>query len=652
MNPRPIPDKNNQWWPLPPDYGQLTVAGQKEARLAVLYYQDNPMALVTAWELFRNLYLKTRGEAFYRGGFTPSPDFHYQGVWDIGEHARNALAAPRGFGKSVVFGLELPLFLLLTRSFFDIILCLSTDKLVEARFDKIIEELTDNDAIREDFGIMKPKRGDAIWNHHHLHCNNGSVLEGFSITGRKRGARPKLFILDDPEYDPDAKDSVATSRLLHEKFEMYLFRQIIPMLEQGSSIFWIGTMINRRSFLYNACSGEDSRFDIWNRRILQAVVSDSQHPAKTKLLWKQKWDEKFLAARKKEIGPSAFSAEYLNNPISGQEKVLAIDPILNEYTMPNVPLLSTHSQESDSVGTQRTSKSISGLEILGGNYPVRYHQRAARSMDSLLEIDPEKDISFQDKPSGEFFSSMYRIATVDLAHGLSSRHDFSCICIMGFDKSNCLWILDMWMGRVREAQLIAQIYKMGFAWRVKVVGIESVSIQMSLVESASEYFGTRELTDGWAPRVMPIRYPANVSKADRIGALEVRFLNGRIKYPAHLKDTWPFNALYEQTLKFTPDLALLRFDDAIDAVSMSQYVIHARGTRGPAVGDTELTMAERIAQNSPIIPGLPVLSGIGSNDLTPEMLEALIDKSIKKRYNAGKSDRRSQFTIRRPYVRR
>ena len=619
MNPRPIPEVGNPWWPLPPDYDQLTDAGQRQARLAVLTDQDSPRALVTAWELFRNLYLKTRGEAFYRGGFSESPDFHYQGMWDVGLHARNAMAAPRGFGKSVIFGLELPMFLLLTRHFYDIILCLSTDKLVEARFDKIIAELTTNPAILADFGEMKPKRG----------------------------ARPKLFILDDPEYDPDAKDSAATTRLLHEKFEMYLFRQIIPMLEQGSSIFWIGTMINRRAFLFNACSGEDSRFDGWNRRVLEAIVPDPKHPAQTKLLWAEKWNEKFLAARKKEIGTSAFSAEYLNNPISDQEKILAIDPILNEYSIPNL-LVPTGDKgvpgNLNSVGT------VFGPELLGNDYTVKYHQKAARSMDSLLEIDEEKDITIHEKSSRELFGSMYRIATVDVAHGLSSRHDYSCISILGFDRSNCMWILDMWMGRVREAHLISQIYKMGYAWRVKVVGIEAISVQMSLVESAAEYFGNQELTNGWGPKVMPIRYPANLSKADRIGGLEVRFLNGRIKYPAHLAERWPFDALYDQTRKFTPDLALLRFDDAIDTVAMGQYVIHARGAKGPIIDPGQMTLAERIQTNTPIVPGIPILSGVNMSQITEEVLEALIDKSIKNRYNTDKNQR--SFTIRRPHVRR
>jgi hypothetical protein len=648
MNPRPTPDIRNPWWPLPPDYDQLTRLGQKQARLAVLLDQDSPESLVIAWELFRNLYLKPRGEAFYRGGFSPSPDFHYQGIYDIGEHARNALAAPRGFGKSVVFGLELPLFLLLTRTFFDIILCLSTDKLVEARFDKIIEELTGNPAIINDFGHQKPKRGDAIWNHHHLHCNNGSVLEGFSITGRKRGARPKLFILDDPEYDPDARDGAATSRLLHEKFEMYLFRQILPMLEKGSGIFWIGTMINRRSFLFNACNGDDERFGVWNRRVLQAVSTDPEHPSRNKLLWAEKWDEKFLAARKREVGISAFPAEYLNNPISGQEHILTIDPILNEYTISGLPAPSPGAPDkSYSVGTPCV---VSGSELLSGDYTVSYHQKAARSMDSLLEIDLAKDIKVQHKTTKELFGSMYRIATVDLARGLTTRHDFSCIAVMGFDRSNCLWVLDMWMGRVREAQLLAQIYKMGYAWRVKVVGIESVSMQMSVVDSATEYFGNKELTSGWAPKVMPVKYPANVSKSDRIEALEVRFLNGRIKYPAHLKEKWPMDMLYEQTEKFTSDLALLQFDDAIDTVAMSQYVVHSKGARGPAADAGELTLAERITRNIPVVPGIPLLSGVRMQDIDTEVLEALIDKSMKKKYNAGKHSR--DYKIRRPYVKR
>ena len=86
---------------------------------------------------------------------------------------------------------------------------------------------------------------------------------------------------------------------------MIMFRQIIPMLESGSSIFWIGTLINRRSFLYHATSSDDPRFDFWNRKVLKAIEYDKDDSKKVYVLWPEKWSKEILEARRDEIGPSA-----------------------------------------------------------------------------------------------------------------------------------------------------------------------------------------------------------------------------------------------------------------------------------------------------------------------------------------------------------
>ena len=156
-------DKNkrraNAFHPLPEDYPQLSHDGQRQARVAVIRRQDTPEHLVEAWVLFRNLYLRPRKEAFYSGGFKSSPDFHYDMIRDLGQYARNAQAAPRGFGKSIVVGMEVPLLLSIARPYYSIAIAMSTDKLIEGRFDKLSIELTENPWIREDFGVLRPKRG-------------------------------------------------------------------------------------------------------------------------------------------------------------------------------------------------------------------------------------------------------------------------------------------------------------------------------------------------------------------------------------------------------------------------------------------------------------------------------------------------------------
>ena len=587
-------------WPLPRDYEELSAEGQKQARLAVLHNQVTPFDIVVAWDFFRRCYLAGAGKLFYKNGFEESPPFHFDMVSDLAEHARNATAAPRGSAKSTVIGIEIPLLLALTRPHYELTLGLSTDRQVEDRFDKLIQQFVENELILQDFGEVKPPRGQKIWNHHQLSLRNGSIIRGLSVMGKKRGGRPRLFILDDPENDPDSESQAAAQNLV-EKFEMILFRQIIPMLESGSSIFWVGTLINRRSFLYHATTGDDSRFDFWNRKVLRAIAYDKDNPKKVHVLWPEKWSQEVLEARKGEIGPSAFASEYCNEPVSAQERILVIDPRKNEYSVEgefdwNNPL--TH------MGTIKWSE--------------RFMEPGRRVY---------KDF---EKPYKELVSPMYRILLFDYGQGLSQYNDYSCIMILGFDTYNTLWILDMWLGRAKDATLLKLIYEKGLAWRPRILGIEAVSIQMSFAEAVKEYIDDMEdkVSQPWRARVFPITYPARVSKPQRISGMEWRYRPGKIKYPAHLAGKWPFDQLYQQTEDFTPDLALLPHDDAIDTLSMCQYVVKNRG--GQFIKEkTQLSLLERIRKNIPFIKGMPLLSGVSASDITGEMLDAFSKNAHK-----------------------
>lgn len=618
----------NKWYPLPSDYGDLTKSGQHQARMSALCKQDTSFQFVAAWDLFRKLYLLTTPKGFFYHDYYPSPSFHYEIIHDCGAYAMNLIAAPRGFAKSVIIGTELPMFLLLTRPYYRIVLSMATDKMIESRFDTVMKQFTENEFMAADFGGLKPKRGDAIWNRHHIQLVNGSLMQGFSVTGRKRGARPDLFLLDDPEYDPES-DSEEASQILKEKFETFLFRQTLPMLEKNSGIFWIGTMIGKRSFLYHACFSEDERFKLWNRKVFSSATGNLLGDlSKVSVLWDGKWDVKTLKAKRVGMGHSAFMAELQNDPTSTEERVLKIDRSKNEYLIEDYE--SSEFQESP-----LTSEAL-----------VRYDafDPALRKWKPTTRI--AKDL----------FRQMFRIVTFDPARGLGLHNDYSCITVSGFDRENCLWILDMWMGRAKEVALLNMIYKMGMLWQPRVLGIESVGMQIQITDSMNVLLAERKY-GGWQPRVMPVDYKKKISerhrrtKADRIATLEWRFEAGKIKYPLHRSEKWPFRELYAQTRDFTYDMALLRFDDAIDTVAMNHYVIHGKGARDfPST--REPTIADQIRAGQLTSEGVPIISGINANELDGESLQALINRSYKGGHDGqgqGHGSRsRHPYVVRRP----
>jgi len=611
----PVDQVNNPWFPLPRNYPELGPEEQKQARLLGVSTQNTPQELVYAWDLFRRLYLMSPGEGFFYHKFVPSPSFHYEAIHDVGRYARNILAAPRGNAKSVILGTELPLFLALTRPYYRIVLSLATDKQIEERFDTIIKQYTENPYILEDFGNMQPPRGKGIWNHHHLQLLNGSKLVGYSVTGRKRGARPDLFILDDPEFDVSGTTGSAT--LLIDQFETFLFRQVIPMLEDGSAIFWVGTMISRRSFLYHACHGDDSRFNFWNRKVLRARTDTSGNRT-PKLLWDVKWSKDILAAREAEIGSAAFAAEYLNAPSSEQAKVLTIDPTKNEY-------------------------------YVDPDFPVKPFDPASRVYYNVYDTHSEEWVA-QVKPASELFGQMYRVITFDPARGLTSHHDYSCLAVMGVDSNNCVWLLDMWMGRDNEGALLATIYKYIRKWNPRAVGVESVGMQIQLVDAMKDYL-QKVGDETRAPRIVPINYKSTTRaepKAARIATLEWRFEQGKMKYPSHRSGSWPIKQLYQQTSDFTYDLALLSFDDAIDSVAMINYIIHGRGSKEhtPLPDKTPLQLMKSGQMH---ISGIPIISGLATEEIDSDLLDILVDKTYAKTYKKTEAEAEGRF-VKPPFV--
>lgn len=604
--------EDNPLWPLPKDYSTLSPANKKLARLAVLHKQDTPFDLVAAWDFFRKFYLGMAEKIkFYEDGAVESPEFHYDMIYALGQYARNARAAPRGSAKSTVIGLEIPLLLALTRPYFWTMLFYSTDRQKAPRFDVLMAQLRENELIIEDFGDLIPKRGQATWNHEFLKLTNGATISGQSVMGKKRGGRPGLLIMDDPENDPDS-DSESSQLTIIEKFETILFKQMLPMLKPGACIFWIGTLINRKSFLYRATTGDDPRFEYWNRVVLRAIAYDKEDKSKYQLLWPEMWSKDYLEGQRESMGPSAFASEYCNEPISAQDRLLNIDPRKNEYIVD---------------GELTTGFPLSSKNI------VKWEERI------FGEDNDHRSYKEMSKPYDELVGPMFRILLFDYAYGLTSYNDYSCIAICGFDTLGSMWILDLWLGRAKDDTLMRLIYEKGLIWQVRILGIESVSIQKNFAEALQIYISEQsgQRGDSWRGRVFPITYPAKETKASRIASLEWRFNSARIKLPAHLKDEWPYNQLYAQISDFTYDLALLQHDDAVDTISMSKHVVKTRGSQFKRdVGKPGLR--ERIIKRLPEVPGMQLLSGVSSDQITDEMCNIISQQRRKRVINT--KDRR------------
>jgi len=584
----------NSYYPLPQDYPHLTKDGQKQARMSVLQDRSSAAATVTAWWAFRQWYLKPVPN-FYKRWFD-SPPFHYQIIRDAQEHDYNVLCAPRGSAKSVVAGTELPLLDLCTMPYSDTALCLSTDAMVEERFDRIMEQLDGNDRILDDFGKLKIASG--VWNRHYLRLANGAKLRGFSTEGRKRGARPDRFILDDPEYDPKTKSA---SEKMREDFEWMLFRIIMPMLEEGCKLLWIGTILSRKSFLYWASSGTDKRFKFWNIRIYEAGT-EMPSGEFTDLLWPKRWTSEVLIKRKQRLGAAAFYAECMNKPMSEQDRLLDLKEDRNLY---------------------HASGPVSANPLAPGDADVTYNLCL-----------PDGAMEPQLHPYAKWVRSLFRMTTVDFAYTVSRTSDFSCVVTTGFDRHDIAHVLDLWLGKASPDDVRKIILAQGARWQSHVLAPESIAIQKRLAEELRRAVEEAAANLDWHPAVISPKYPVNTSKGVRIAnALEWRVAAGKLKLPASpetMGELYPletqvaFRMLRAHLADFTVDLQLLMNDDDVDALAMIGYVPRRSGVN-VAEEREEPSFEENILQGKMYEPitGLPYLNSLGSQRITPALLDAV-----------------------------
>jgi hypothetical protein len=567
----------------------MDTEGQKKARLNVFELAgESPEDLVIAWAFAREYYLRPKDAGWYKR-WKPSPPSHYGLIRDLGRFPRNAWGAPRSFAKSTIAN-EGTLVLSLALPHFSTLTLRATDKMARKNMEKLKFQLEHNPRLVEDFGKLRPVRGDRTWNTERLVLPNGSTLDGNSIgSHRLRGERPDLLLLDDPEWDEEEENSDRKIQLM-EDFETMLFKVLMPMLDEGTAIAWIGTLLTRKSFLYHILQGDDPRFTYWNKRLMAVINPDGS------LLWEAKWTRETLETRRAMYGEAAFQSEMMNNPGSGSEKQFRIHPELNTYAIQGAP-----EKERDPLSSMLPLKFFEGYR----------------------KEDGSTGLHEQSTPFGPFVSRMFRLITVDYAPTISPASDFSCIVVQGFDNQDTLWVLDVFLDKVRQDDLIRKIWELAAKWRVHYVGVEAVSVQKDLANRTRSDLALLSAGTGYVPRVVDIRYPARMSKAERCSGLSWRFNQYRLKVPAHRRPEFAIQQLYHQIENFTPDLSLLRHDDAIDTLAMHQFLLRRKGnaeSQAPRLADpVALLEAGDLYDDT----GISLLSGLNASDLSKAAIARL-----------------------------
>ena len=590
MTPVLIPNQHegNPLYPLPADYDSLTHDGQRQARVNACRQWQLPgtpsvraeAAVASLW-YFDTYYLHPDAEhefdpLFYDQMPLPTPDFH----WDLSRMwAMSPLSvalAPRGSAKSTHVK-RTTLLELVTAPAWSCVYATSNHDNSKHVGQALKDQSYENARINDDFGAevgsgrLKPSRGVRPTGTEYFFLNNGSWLRCISAESRMRGLRPRVFALDDPEYDEKAATSMQQTR---DYMDRLLFRLALPMVMRARcGIRWVGTFVSKRHYLWHAMMVKDTpqgpravdpRFDWWARLWIRAAIEDPETGLLTSC-WPEMWptteeekrtrnltDRISLEQMKAIMGSVSFNNEMLGRPGTSEEQFFKLDTRIDgrhSYWLDRLdPTFDTDPWQSEATINWRNHDDTLG---------------SARLCDWL--------------PSVRLFM------TVDTAFTEKSTSDRRCCTLMAVDKENRLFVLDIWSDRRGDGDLIKRALTICARWRCPSIHVEVVKESFKLYKRFQQVINTKLTQEmgflAFVPGVRDIR-PGLISKTDKIATLDVRFEHSLIKLPVWRRNEVPaVTRLIDQVESFNPEAAdgALEKDDELDCWPKGTPVLTKRG---------------------------------------------------------------------------
>lgn len=308
------------------------------------------------------------------------PEFHKE-IYNLCiNNERLVLAAPRGFAKSTIVARIYPLYLSLFCRRKDICIISASESLAIEHLRYIKTEIEANPFINAVWGDLKSDK----WTENHIMIRhrNGKVvnLRAKGAGAQIRGFRPDCLILDDIETDESVE-----SEDQRKKLKDWLFRACLNTLLPGGQMLLIGTVIHPLSVLNDLLDSDNG----WVRKRFKAYidgVEDKGHE-----LWGDCRPHEWLQQRKKEIGTSAFSSEYMNDPLSDENAPIKSDQIRYfdkcpedcNFVMVVDPAYSEEEKSDFKVA------SVIGLDMRHNrylDYVIRTHAPSGEFIDSFLNL--------------------------------------------------------------------------------------------------------------------------------------------------------------------------------------------------------------------------------------------------------------------------
>jgi hypothetical protein len=216
---------------------------------------------------------------------------------------------PRGFAKTTIAGIAVPLYEILYRDHPFFLYVSEAALHSRMQLDNVKRELTSNALVLQVFGDLKPAyRDDERWAGDFFETRTGIAMaargRGSQIRGLNHlGRRPSKIIVDDVED----KESVST-REQRDKTKAWAYGDLIPALpklDPNATIVALGTLLHKEALL--STWAEDSRWTV----VKMGALDVDENP-----LWAENMDEEDLVKEKRSFAAAGmldvFYMEYFN----------------------------------------------------------------------------------------------------------------------------------------------------------------------------------------------------------------------------------------------------------------------------------------------------------------------------------------------------
>jgi len=497
------PREGNPNFPLPPDYHELTSDGARDARLALCrswWSSSDQRRLITdpdafywAFRFWKAWYRKR--SKWNQPKYTDrDPPIHSALVRMFARNPLLVVTCFRGAGKTMLFGEEIPEFILLNRPATPIQYTSSTQPLSDKQVRAVKMDLMHNEQILADYGKMKPPPSTGLrWSSDGIELVNQSSMYSISVDSSQRGTtqmslRSLLQILDDWETD----EGVKNHKILAE-YENYLFNVFFPCADPRAWRIWTNTLLDERAWAMRALTRSDKRFVTWEtcnrfqkvwyldeRGEYQSWWPDRFPVRDLKILQSDGDDLGEESKGRLAIGRIAFEQEFLNNPSARGGSAFHINREIHGFCWEGTP-------DDPVVRELHTNTST----------PLRTLLQGARVG-----------------------------VGVDISLGLSKSSDLSAVVSGLLDTSDRLIVLGAWIDRERPVDVIGRAMRTAEFWRAGVLGVERVVFEQVLVDQLDTEIRNRRRMGLYAPDLfVRVKAGSRETKPQHLLSIQYRFLS-------------------------------------------------------------------------------------------------------------------------------